>query len=85
MPPTLADRVRHILEAIGRVAQACRAAQLPLGIFAASAVGLVPYITQGFTLLAAGVDAVLLGQSAQALHGELRHALVRPAGADRVP
>ncbi len=52
-----------VREAIGRVEVACRGAGLPAGLFSLSPEGLP---TTGFTLLAAGVDGVILGRAAAA-------------------
>jgi 2-keto-3-deoxy-L-rhamnonate aldolase RhmA len=51
----------QVREAIGRVAAACGAARLPAGVFALSPEGLPG---SGFSLLASGVDGVLLGRAA---------------------
>jgi 2-keto-3-deoxy-L-rhamnonate aldolase RhmA len=46
------------------VRDACRKRGMPLGIFVAAAAAAPPYIQQGFTLLAVGADAGLLGEAA---------------------
>ena len=46
------------------VRDACRQRGMPLGIFVAAAEAAPPYIQQGFTLLAVGADAGLLGEAA---------------------
>lgn len=66
--------VRHpeVVAAIEHVTQVCQAAQLPLGIFGLSAEAVKPYIERGYTLITAGVDAVLLGSAAKRLLEQIR-------------
>jgi 2-keto-3-deoxy-L-rhamnonate aldolase RhmA len=56
-----------VVAAIERVTQACRAAQMPLGIFGMTAEAVRPYIERGYTLLAVSIDTVLLGNAAREL------------------
>jgi 2-keto-3-deoxy-L-rhamnonate aldolase RhmA len=65
----------EIKGAIERVRQACAGAQIPIGIFGLSAEAVRPYIDQGFTMIVAGVDTVLLANAATALVRELRAAI----------
>jgi 2-dehydro-3-deoxyglucarate aldolase len=58
--------------AIARVRAACLAAGVPIGIFGLNADAVRPYIAQGFTMIVAGVDTVLLGNAATALVATLR-------------
>jgi 2-keto-3-deoxy-L-rhamnonate aldolase RhmA len=58
--------------AIERVRAACKSAGLPIGIFGLTADAVRPYIDQGFTMIVAGVDTVLLGNAATALVVALR-------------
>jgi len=58
--------------AIDRVTRVCHDAGVRLGIFGVSAAALRPYLAQGYTLLVAGVDTLLLGQAAQAILGQLK-------------
>lgn len=60
-------QVDHIdvLAAIEGVRLACERAGMPLGIFAGSATAARPYLDKGFTLIAVGIDAQLLGQAAR--------------------
>jgi 2-keto-3-deoxy-L-rhamnonate aldolase RhmA len=58
--------------AIERIAGACREADVPAGIFAMDPRGLAGWPKQGFTLLAAGVDAGFLGSAAGRALAELR-------------
>ncbi len=46
---------------------ACRGANLPIGIFGLTADAVKPYIEQGFTMIVAGVDTVLLANASSAL------------------
>jgi 2-keto-3-deoxy-L-rhamnonate aldolase RhmA len=62
----------EVVAAIERVTQACFAAEVRIGIFGVSAEAVAPYIAKGFTLIVAGVDAMLLGQAARGLLGQLR-------------
>lgn len=57
----------EVRAAISRIAEACRAAGVPAGIFGLTAAAIRPFMAQGFQLLAAGVDTVLLGQAARDL------------------
>jgi 2-keto-3-deoxy-L-rhamnonate aldolase RhmA len=64
--------------AIERVRTACQVVGLPLGIFGLTADAVRPYIDEGFTMIVAGVDTVLLGNAATALVGALRAATPSP-------
>jgi len=55
----------RVLEAIDTVRRHCQEAGMPLGIFAADVAMARRYIEQGFTLIALGMDAFFLWQSAQ--------------------
>jgi 2-dehydro-3-deoxyglucarate aldolase len=68
--------VRHpeVVDAIEHVTQVCQALQLPLGIFGLSAEAVRPYIERGYTLIAVGVDVVLMGEAAKQLLGRVRSA-----------
>jgi 2-dehydro-3-deoxyglucarate aldolase len=61
-----------VVAAIGRVTDACRAVDMPLGYFGVTAAAVRPYAGQGYTLLVAGVDTVYLANGAKALLAELR-------------
>lgn len=61
----------EVTAAIARVTEACQATGMPLGVFGLNAQAVRPYIDRGYTLIAAGVDTVLLGQAAQALRAQL--------------
>lgn len=62
----------EVRDAIARVRTACLEAGLPIGIFGLTAEAVKPYIEQGFTMIVAGVDTVLLGQAASTLLGTIR-------------
>jgi 2-keto-3-deoxy-L-rhamnonate aldolase RhmA len=61
-----------VRDAIRRVRDACREVNIPIGIFGLSAGAVKPYIEQGFTMIVAGVDTVLLADAAAALLGAVR-------------
>jgi 2-keto-3-deoxy-L-rhamnonate aldolase RhmA len=54
------------------VTAVCKDAGIRLGIFGVSAAAVKPYIDQGYTLIVAGVDTILLGQAARELVAELK-------------
>ncbi|WP_243316974.1 HpcH/HpaI aldolase family protein [Geothrix paludis] len=60
------------LEAVERIARACREAAMPLGIFRMTAAEMRPHAAAGFTLLATGLDSTLLETGALAMLEELR-------------
>jgi 2-dehydro-3-deoxyglucarate aldolase len=62
----------EVTSAIDRVTQACRAAGVRLGIFGVSAEAVRPYVEKGYTLITAGIDAMMLGRAAQDLLAELK-------------
>jgi 2-keto-3-deoxy-L-rhamnonate aldolase RhmA len=55
----------RVLEAIDTIRRRCQREGMPLGIFAADGEMARRYIEQGFTLIALGMDAFFLWQSAQ--------------------
>jgi len=59
--------------AIQHVAETCKAAGMPIGIFGITAEAVQPYIEQGFRFIVAGVDTVLLGNAARRLLDQLRN------------
>ena len=61
-----------VMAAIEHVTQACRAAQMPLGIFGLSAEAVKPYIERGYTLITAGIDTVMLGNAARQMLVQLK-------------
>jgi 2-keto-3-deoxy-L-rhamnonate aldolase RhmA len=62
----------QVAEAIDHVTRTCQAAGMPLGYFGLDAKAVAPFIERGYTLICAGVDCVLLGQSAKRLVDELK-------------
>jgi 2-keto-3-deoxy-L-rhamnonate aldolase RhmA len=67
-------RVDHqdVKDAIACVSDACREAHVPIGIFGLTADAVRPYIEQGFTMIVAGVDTVMLAQASTALLKSVR-------------
>jgi 2-keto-3-deoxy-L-rhamnonate aldolase RhmA len=61
-----------VVNAIDHVTKTCMAAGMPLGIFGVTADAVRPYYEKGFTLIAAGVDTMLLSQAANILQNNLR-------------
>ncbi|MDX1616152.1 MAG: aldolase/citrate lyase family protein [Candidatus Promineifilaceae bacterium] len=58
--------------AIERVTAVCRAADMPMGIFGLDAAAVRPYIDQGYRLIVAGVDTLMLHETAATLLRQLR-------------
>jgi 2-keto-3-deoxy-L-rhamnonate aldolase RhmA len=56
-----------VVAAIDRITEACQDAGMALGYFGLNAEAVQPLMARGYTLICAGVDAVLLGQSAKRL------------------
>jgi 2-dehydro-3-deoxyglucarate aldolase len=61
-----------VTDAIDHVTKTCQAAGLPLGYFGVSAQAIRPYRERGYTMIAAGVDTLLLAGAARRLLEELR-------------
>jgi 2-dehydro-3-deoxyglucarate aldolase/4-hydroxy-2-oxoheptanedioate aldolase len=57
----------EVKQAIQTIAEACQKAGVRLGIFAATAEAVEPFIQQNFTLLAIGTDGLLMAQNAKDL------------------
>ena len=55
----------EVQQAIETVRKACAAAGMKLGIFAATAAGMQPYVKKGYTLPIAGMDLMLLADAAR--------------------
>lgn len=53
-----------VLSAIDHITTVCQAAKIPLGYFGVTASAVQPFIDRGYTLITAGVDTLMLGQSA---------------------
>lgn len=62
----------EVVAAIDRITAACRSANMPLGYFGIDANAVAPLMHNGYTLICAAVDCVLLGQAAKRLLDELR-------------
>jgi 2-dehydro-3-deoxyglucarate aldolase len=62
----------EVRDAIARVRSACLEAKIPIGIFGLTAEAVKPYVDQGFTMIVAGVDTVLLANAATTLVAALR-------------
>lgn len=60
-----------VTDAIEHVTTTCQAVGVPLGYFGVSAAAIRTYIERGCTLIAAGVDTMLLAGAARRLLGEL--------------
>ena len=61
-----------VKQAIETIAKACKKAGVRLGIFAATAEAVAPFIQQDFTLLAIGTDGLHMAQSAREVLKTLR-------------
>lgn len=61
-----------VTAAIAHVTKTCREAGLPLGYFGVTASAVRPFVDQGYTLIVAGVDTLLLANAAKRLLKELR-------------
>lgn len=61
-----------VLAAIEGVRLACERAGMPLGIYVGTAQAAKQYLQKGFTLLAVGIDALLLAQTARQIVQALR-------------
>jgi 2-keto-3-deoxy-L-rhamnonate aldolase RhmA len=71
----------EVREAIARVRRACQSANLPIGIFGLTADAVKPYIEDGFTMIVAGVDTVLLANASSTLLAAVR-AIVQQASVE---
>lgn len=54
-----------VQKAISKVTKAAKTANIPLGIFGATAAAVDPYIQNGYTLIAIGIDSMLIGKAAK--------------------
>ncbi len=61
-----------VIEAIEQVTRTCQAAGIPLGYFGVSAQAVRPYIERGYSLIAAGVDTLMIAGAARHLLKDLR-------------
>jgi 2-keto-3-deoxy-L-rhamnonate aldolase RhmA len=62
----------EVQQQIEAVRQACLKQRMPLGIFGVDAAALQAFVSKGYTLIAAGMDTLLLGQSARNMLAELK-------------
>jgi 2-keto-3-deoxy-L-rhamnonate aldolase RhmA len=62
----------EVQDAILRIKQAAEAIKRPLGIFAPTAEAVQPYIRTGYTLVAVGIDTLLLGDAAKTITALLK-------------
>jgi len=58
-----------VRKAIARVRRAAKQAGMPLGIFGATVEAVEPYIENGYTLVAVGMDTLLIGKAAGSIAG----------------
>ncbi len=61
-----------VVEAIAKIEAAGRAHRLPLGYFGVAPDAVSPWMRRGFTLIACGVDMMMLGGKAREILGSLR-------------
>jgi 2-dehydro-3-deoxyglucarate aldolase/4-hydroxy-2-oxoheptanedioate aldolase len=64
----------EVRAAIERVRKACMKRSIKLGIFGVSAEAVLPYLDQGFSLAAAGVDVLFLSRGAKSLLAQFQAA-----------
>ena len=62
----------EVQNAISRVKQHAEKANIPLGIFGPTAEAVAPYIQSGYTLIAVGIDILLLGAAAKDITASLK-------------
>lgn len=63
---------KQVVNAINKVAKACRAAHVRLGCFGVTVNAVKPYIKKGFTLITAGVDSLFVSGAAKDMLDGLR-------------
>ncbi len=61
-----------VVEAISKVTRACQSAGMPIGVFGVLAESVLPYMQNGYNLILAGVDTMLLANAAKGLLKELQ-------------
>ena len=61
-----------VTDAIDHVTKVCNRANMPLGIFGVTAESVKPYLEQGYTLIAAGVDVLMMANAAKSILEKLR-------------
>lgn len=62
----------EVQAAIARVKVACASAHMPIGIFAATAKAVKPFMREGYNLIAVGIDTLFLVEAANQLVRQLR-------------
>ena len=62
----------EVVGAIEHITETCQKANMPVGYFGVTADAVKPAIERGYTLIVAGVDALLLGTAAKKLLANLR-------------
>jgi 2-dehydro-3-deoxyglucarate aldolase len=62
----------EVQAAIARVKAACASAHMPIGIFATTAEAAKPFMREGYSLIAVGIDAIFLVETANQLVRQLR-------------
>lgn len=62
----------EVVDSIRRVASVCQSSGIPLGIFGMDATAVKSWREEGFTLIVAGIDTILLGAAARNLLSELQ-------------
>ena len=70
MPGQVTDPA--VLDAIARVTAECKTCNMPLGIFGMTPDAVQPYIQAGYTLIAVGVDTMLLAVAASQIIRQLK-------------
>ena len=61
-----------VVKAIEHITQTCLTAGVKLGVFTTSAEAAIPYIENGFILITAGTDTLLLGQGGRDIVGDIK-------------
>jgi 2-dehydro-3-deoxyglucarate aldolase/4-hydroxy-2-oxoheptanedioate aldolase len=64
----------EVRNAISKVAKAAERASISTGIFGATTAAVEPYIKNGFTLIAVGIDSMLIGKAAKEIAGSCKAA-----------
>ena len=65
----------NLIAAIEKVRIACAKTEMPLGIFHGDPAKAIEYGEKGFSLIACGVDSIVLGNASAALATQLNKAL----------
>ena len=63
-----------VVDAINHVTSICDAAEMPLGIFGVTAESVKPYLDRGYSLIASGVDVLMMAHAAKKMLSKLRSA-----------